>query len=248
MTTNNVNILTVINNRQGQHKISDPFTTWMDDLETKKKDVIQEFSEDVLAISCCIQRLANGDAGGRFSRSLTSIHVASQVTDLDRQKAQNIRKYYGEKMTVLILQGRELTKFRKDLQQFLVMDALKVPESMCGMIYKLPDFYDYDMGIDEIFKSMYFKNSKVSNMNDYANRKLKFIKKIGNQRKHSSVMEYWFNDESLNKVMFKIDTNNPLITLLDRHIIDGKLDILGKYHLRKKDLNEYFVMEKWAFE
>lgn len=84
-------------------------------------------------------------------------------------------------------------------------------------------------------------------MNEKTNRSLTFIKKIENQRKHSNNVEYWFEDEQLNKVMFSIATNNPLLELLDRHIDSDKVTVATKYYVRKKDLNEFFVMENWSF-
>ena len=242
MTTSNV--ITQIQRRKLRPTLDEMLTSWNEE----KKDTIKEFPEDVLVISCCIQRLAhNESAAHRYSRSLDSPDVKTQITDLDRKKAENIRKYYNHKLLTLTLQGRELTKFRKDLQQFLISDPTKVLESMCGIVYKLPYFYDYDKSVDDIFKSVYFKNNRPSNMNEKTNRSLTFIKKIENQRKHSNNVEYWFEDEQLNKVMFSIATNNPLLELLDRHIDSDKVTVATKYYVRKKDLNEFFVMENWSF-
>ena len=213
-----------------------------------KPDEIKTFSEDVLVLSCCIQRLANNQSPSmRYSRSLNSDELPALVSDLDRQKAKNIRKYYNDKLLVLTLQGKQLTKFRKDLQKFLNSEPDKVLESLCGIVYRLPYFYDYDKAVDDIFKSSYFKNTRFNDMHELVKRNLKFVAKIENQRKHSNNTEYWFEDESLNKVMFSITTNNPLISLLDRHINNDGCSVVTRYYLRKKDLNEYFVMENWSF-
>jgi hypothetical protein len=178
---------------------------------------------------------------------LNSPELPAQVNDLDRQKAENIRKYYKDKLLMLTLQGRELTKYRKDLQKFLHGNPLQVPDSLAGIVYRLPYFYDYDKEIDGIFQSSYFKNNNLPNMREPVQRDLKFLKRIENQRRRMNNIEYWFEDDKLNKVMFSITGDNPLLTLLDRHIGNTGLSITGKYFLRKKDLNEYFVMEKWSF-
>lgn len=244
MTTTNVSIISQIQGRKVRPTLDDVLASWVE----TKKDEVKTYPEDVLAISCCIQRLAhNQPAHTRFSRSLNNPGIEKQITDLDRKKAENIRKYYGEKLTMLTLQGRELTKFRKDLQKFLNSNATKVLDSLCGIVYKLPYFYDYDRSVDDIFKSSYFKNTRPSDMTEQVQRNLNFVKKIENQRKHTNNVEYWFEDESLNKVMFSIATNNPLIELLDRHINGSKLNVVAKYYVRKKDLNEYFVLENWTF-
>ncbi len=243
MTTSNV--LTQIRTRQGKTtSLDDLFKTWIEPV----KDEFKEFPEDVLVLSCCIQRLAhNQNPSMRFNRSLNGSELPELVNDLDRQKAKNIRKYYNDKLMLLTLQGRQLTKFRKDLQMFLNSVPTKILESLCGIVYKLPYFYDYDKSVDGIFKSSYFKNTSLNNMHENVRRDLKFISKIENQRKHSNNVEYWFEDESLNKVMFSISSNNPLLELLDRHINNDRLIVSTKYYVRKKDLNEFFVMENWSF-
>ena len=209
-------------------------------------DTTRTYLEDILAISCCIQRLSNSDSN-RFNRSLNSPELPAQVNDLDRQKAENIRKYYKDKLLMLTLQGRELTKYRKDLQKFLHGNPLQVPDSLAGIVYRLPYFYDYDKEIDGIFQSSYFKNNKQDDMNQLNIRNLTFVKKIENHRKHTHSVEYWFTDK-LNKVMLDFPISNPLLSLLDEKINKGSLRITSKYVRRRKDLNEFFVCaDKWVF-
>lgn len=242
MGTSSVNVI-VANKKKMPWSLEDLFKQVE---ESKAPDTIRVYLEDVLAISCCIQRLSKNE-NNKFTRSLTNPDIHTEVNDLDRQKATNIRMYYKDKLLMLTLQGRDLTKFRKDLQKFLHGDAQQVPDSLSGIVYRLPYFYDYDKEVDEIFQSSYFKNSRLSDMSQPVQRNLKFLKKIENQRRHINNMEYWFQDDMLNKVMFAIKTDNPLMNLLDRHIDNNGISIIGRYYLKKKDLNEYFVMEKWSF-
>lgn len=242
MGTKSVNVI-VSNQKKMPWSLEDLFKQVE---EAKAPDTVRVYTEDILAISCCIQRLSHTETN-RFSRSLNSPDIPKEVNDLDRQKAENIRKYYKDKLLMLTLQGRDLTKYRKDLQKFLHGDALNVFDSLAGIVYRLPYFYDYDKEIDDIFQSSYFKNNKLPDMREAVPRNLKFLKKIENQRRRVNNVEYWFQDDMLNKVMFSITADNPLLTLLDRHINNTGLSIVGKYYLRKKDLNEYFVMEKWSF-
>ena len=229
-------------------KLSWDLNDLLKNLDPPKSDEIKKFPDDVLAISCCIQRLSRSLPGSaRFNRSLDSSDN-KEITDLDRKKAENIRKYYNDKLMMLTLQGRQLTKFRKDLQKFLNSDPTQVLESLCGIVYRLPYFYDYDKDIDDIFKSSYFKNTRPNDMAENLPRRLNFVKKVENQRKHFNNIEYWFQDESLNKVMFSIAANNPLLELLDRHIDTNGFNVKARYYVRKKDLNEYFVLEKWSFQ
>lgn len=242
MGTSAVNVI-VTNQKRAPWSLEDLFTQVE---QSKAPDSIKVYLEDVLAISCCIQRLSKND-NNRFNRSLNSPDLHTEVNDLDRQKATNIRNYYKDKLLMITLQGRELTKYRKDLQKFLHGDTHKVFDSLSGIVYRLPYFYDYDKEVDDVFKSSYFKNNRPNDMLNPVERNLKFLKKIENQRRNVNNIEYWFEDDALNKVMFSITHNNPLLTLLDRHIDNKGLAVNGRYYVRKKDLNEYFVLEKWSF-
>jgi hypothetical protein len=242
MTTSNV--LRQINTQQVKTSLDDLFKAW----SNEKSDQIKEYFEDILVLSCCIQRLANNqNQSMRFNRSLDSDELPSLVNDLDRQKAKNIREYYKNKLLMLTLRENNLTKFRKDLQNFLYSEPNKVLDSHCGLVYKLPYFYDYDLEVDDVFKSSYFKNNKESGMNESLLRTLKLIKKIENRRKHSHSIEYWFQDDRLNKVMLEFPVNNPLLKLFDNLIDEQPLKIVSRYYTRRKDLNEFFMCDKWTF-
>lgn len=233
------------------HKIS---TKTLDEIllqlkETTKKDVLKFFGEDILTISCCIQRLTvNSPIKARFTRCLDTFDI-TLITDLDRKKSENIRKYYNDKLVVLMLKGHEFTDFRKDLHKFLNSDGNKVLESMYGLVYRLPYFYDYDKSIDSIFKTSYFKNTRQIDMTSNLFRRLNFIKRIENIRKFINHIEYWFEDQSLNKVMFTIDINNPLLPLLDNYINNNtNINVKGRYYEMSKDHKEYYKLEKWSLQ
>jgi hypothetical protein len=247
MTTSNV--ITQIQRRKLGPTLDEILTSW----NGEKQDTIKEFPEDVLVISCCIQRLAQNESATRtpviqrYSRSLDNPELKDLVTDLDVQKAANIREYYKNKLIMLTLRDYKLTKFRNDLNKFLYSDPTKVLDSHFGLIYKLPYFFDYDKEFDDIFQSSYFKNNKQDDMNQLNIRNLTFVKKIENHRKHTHSVEYWFTDK-LNKVMLDFPISNPLLSLLDEKINKGSLRIASKYVRRRKDLNEFFVCaDKWVF-
>lgn len=245
MTTSNV--LSQIQSRRHNNTnivLEDILSGWASD---KKKDEIKDYPVDILVLSCCMQRTTNGQSlASRFNKSLDNPELKNMITDLDVQKASNIRDHYKNKLIMLTLRDYQLTKFRNDLNKFLYSDPTKVLESHIGLVYKLPYLYDYDKEIDSIFESSYFRNNKDASMTEAATRRLSFIKKIENQRKHSNTVEYWFHD-GLNKVMLQFPVDNPLLHLLDEKISQGPISINTKYYRRRKDLVEFFVCDKWSF-
>jgi hypothetical protein len=246
MTT--TNILAQIQNRKNRGNtnavLEDIFSSWVSET---KKDTTNEYPLDILVLSCALQRTTQGQPfSARFNRSLNNPELKDLATDLDVQKASNIRDYYKNKLIMLTLRDYKLTKFRSDLNQFLYSDPTKVLESHTGLVYKLPYLYDYDQEVDEIFQSSYFRNNQDNSMTETMTRKLSFIKKVEKQRKHSHSIEYWFND-GLNKVMLDFPVANPLLHLLDEKINQGPLCINARYFKRRKDLVEFFVCDKWSF-
>jgi hypothetical protein len=214
--------------------------------ETKKHN-IDEYPMDILVLSCAMQRTTQGQPySARFNRSLTNPELKEWVTDLDVQKASNIRDYYKNKLIMLTLRDYKLTQFRTDLNQFLYSDPTKVSGLHVGLVYKLPYLYDYDQEVDDIFQSSYFRNNQDNSMTETMTRKLSFIKKVEKQRKHSHSVEYWFHD-GLNKVMLDFPVANPLLHLLDEKINQGPICINARYFKRRKDLVEFFVCDKWSF-
>jgi len=238
MNTMNVSILSQIQSRQVRPTLDDVFAEWA----KPKEEIIRNFSDDVLALSCAIQRTG-------IHHSISESNLSSDmITTEDRVKAKDIRQYYKNKFTLFALKDKQLTKFRKDLHNFVYNESNSVSDGLIGMIYKLPSFYDYDLEIDSIFKSIYFKNTKDDTMDKVVDRNLKFIKKIGNRRRNSNQVEYWFHDEMLNKIMISFDAKNPLLSLLDDKLKQGPVTINARYHVGLKDFNRYYkIGDKWSF-
>ena len=152
MTTTTTNIIAQIQNRKNGNQGWSLEDLFKQSDAAKAADVTRDYADDILALSCCLQRITqNLPYGSRFNRSLTSSDLPENLTDLDRQKAKNIREYYKNKLLMLTLRENNLTKFRKDLQNFLYSEPTKVLDSHCGIVYKLPYFYDYDMEVDGVF-------------------------------------------------------------------------------------------------
>lgn len=245
MTT--TNILAQIKQRQNSGlDLSVLFDDW-DTGKAKVADKERPFDIDILVLSCCLHRNIKLGNFSTLDKSLTNTKLPGLVTDLDYQKAKKIREYYKNKLIMLTLRDNNLTKFRKDLHEFLYRDGTKVLDSHVGLVYRLPEFYEYDMEFDDIFQSSYFTNSKDDTMRETSVRELSFIKKIENKRRHSHIVEYWFQDSRLNKVMLQFPVENPLLHLLDEKIGLGNIHINARYYRRRKDLVEFFVCDKWSF-
>lgn len=204
-----------------------------------------EVNEDLLALSIAwhrIRQLPNYTP----IESLISKILFESVTEDDRKLSEEIKKYYSQKIMVLKLKNKNLSKFREDLSFFLHQSNNLHKKEIFPLVYRLPEFYEYDKSFDE-FKHIYNRELNVDK-DVLINTKISinFIKcftvgKGANKRK-----EYWFSDNKNNLVNMTIFNNNPLISLLD-NVIKNELNLLAKLTRRHRDDTEFLSLDKYSF-
>ena len=137
-----------------------------------KRYEVFETTEDILALSVTWHRLRplinNGtstiiDPSNRPTKLTDSI-LFKEIIQEDRDKANLIRDYYSKKLMMFTLKGQQLTNYRKDLNTFIHGDCKVVKEEMMPLVYRLPEFYEYDVGLDEMFLELdtRFEGSKIA--------------------------------------------------------------------------------------
>lgn len=85
--------------------------------------------------------------------------------------ANSIRDYYTKKIVVWNLKGVKLSPFRSDLVKVLATDLYGkgIPVEYSGLIYKLPEFYEFDTRLDLLYDTFWpdlagKKLSKINNL------------------------------------------------------------------------------------
>jgi hypothetical protein len=175
--------------------------------------------------------------------------IAKHISDLDYVKAHNIREHFGQKLMMLALRNIPLTKFREDLNRFIHNDwhvssqgQFKYPGDFLGLAYKLPYLYHYDCELSEVFDNEYHTIKGPNSLR--TTKELTFIRKLDPNRKHTTSFEYWFSDESDNRVVIKVESHNPLMSLFERTIANP-VQIKGKFEMRHKDTAKYYEVPVW---
>lgn len=217
-----------------------------------KKYEIYESPEDVLALSVAWKRLRDNKQSN--VGSLLHRDLFQHLTPDDKVKADAIRDYYSKKIMMIKLKDeRRMTPFRNDLIDVIKNNGKMVKENMLGMIYYLPEFYQYDCDIDYV-RSCVDPNQNFSKLDkDKVPGLLKLtcnlspIKKIVKKRKRLTRNQYWFRDDKVNgAVLISIAPDNPLEHIWN-HLFDSNkvLQVEGKYSRMKMDDFEYFSVDKW---
>lgn len=214
-----------------------------------KKYEVYEISQDLLALSVCWARLRKErkeNAGLKLYAPISKLldsELFRQVSSDDIAHANNIRDYYSKKIVMWKLKGITLTNFRNDLNTFIHSDGKMFKENMMPLVYRLPEFYDYDIE----FEQMSLEHNKEITKLSTPNKELKFIKKLFVNNRRLKRSEYWFSDANNNLVNINFDVNNPLLSLLDVTLSKGDITLDGPYSKRNRDGTEYLRVDKVKF-
>jgi len=220
-----------------------------------KKYEVFETTEDILALSVTWHRLRPLISHGISNiinpstrpTKLTDEVLFKEMIQEDRDKANVIRDYYSKKLMMFTLKGQQLTSYRKDLNTFIHGDCKVVKEEMMPLVYRLPEFYEYDVGLDEMFLELdtRFEGSQISLSTI---KTLTPVKKFTVKRKSRKFVEYWLKDNENKPYKIEIDLNNELMHLWDYFYDRGKfheitLDTVIRFSNR--DSISHYKMIEW---
>lgn len=215
-----------------------------------KKYEVYEISQDLLALSVCWSRYRKVRNEPGIHPTITKLldsELFRLVTAEDIEQANIIRDYYSKKIMVWKLKNITLTAFREDLNTFVHSDGKTFKESMLPLVYRLPEFYEYDVE----FEQMSFEYNKEVKRHDSPfvtdSKQLKFVKQLSVNTKRHKRKEYWFSDTHNNLVTFSIETHNTLVSLLDMTVKNNDINVIGRYRKSMRDGNEYLKVEKFSF-
>jgi hypothetical protein len=211
-----------------------------------KKYEIYELEEDLLVLSCVAKRLRETkQIYAPTDNYLLDSMFFREVLPEDRNKAEIIRDFYSKKIMMLKLKGTKLTHFREDLNKFIHGDGTKVTEDLFQLVYRLPEFYEYDTGFENIYRKSECE-LKIKTSPTTENFILKSIGKLHKKTKVNKTIEYWFKTQYNVLAMIAVEPRNELLSIWDR-LFETKsiIKIKGKTFVKHIDENEYLSIKKW---
>ncbi len=227
--------------------------TWQDDLNLKvpRNKHITHLSGlsstvDMLAISVAWKRLR--DSNEATVSSLLDESLFDAVTLEDLTLAESIRIYYQQKLIKLrLLDNRKLSKFRADLSIYINGPGTTFNESDLPMIYRLPEFYEYDISLDHIKQGVKMHMPIKSNFgaNNNFTKTLIPIKYLTRSVKKVKIHEYWLKDEQDFLHLIAIGHDNALQHIWDKEFSKEILSIQAFFSLANQDDFQYFKPLKW---
>jgi len=235
-------------------------TSWDDlyqDSSYVKKYEVYETTEDVLALSVTWHRLRTllshkidilANPNDRPTKLTDSILFREMIQE-DRDKANVIRDYYSKKLVVLTLREQRLTKFRKDLSTFIHGDSKVVREELMPIIYRLPEFYEYDIEFDEMVRELNTRFEFPVHTTAWSGTKtLKPIKKFVVKHKTNKFSEYWLKDDDNKLCKIEIPLDNKLNHLWEHFFEQDSVPLEGLYKHMERDGISYFHLKNWEID
>jgi len=215
-----------------------------------KKYQIVETIEDVLVLSCVWYRLRQSGFIPETIENLLSSVLFKNIKPEDIELSKNIRDYYSKKLMMLTLRStRGMSSFRKDLSAFLQSDGLKFTESVLPMVYRLPEFYHYDMEFDVIQRDFVKEIPAFTLHHTLFSRGIQHllpIKALNKNTKYVKCVEYWLTDDTGCAYVIPLDPKNPLLPLWDREFTKAKINIQGKLHPKYRDNLQYYQLHSYG--
>ena len=250
ITLGNVQPLTAMNMSQiGSSILWDKFSN----TDNVKKYEVFETTEDVLALSVTWHRLRQL-LSQQINNIISPLDRPTKLTDSilfkemiseDREKANVIRDYYSKKLMMINLRGQRISNYRKDLSAFIHGDSKVVKEEMMPLIYRLPEFYEYDTTTDEMFRGLdtRFEDSRI------ASGTIKTVSPVNKfvvKRKSGKYNEYWLRDEQNRPCRIEIDSSNQLLHLWEYFFEKNtlSLDCISKFE--ERDNIAFYKIIKWT--
>lgn len=218
--------------------------------EYMKKYEVYESQEDFLALSVAWYRLRKDKENGKLSfvniSSLTDRDLFKQVTSEDRTKAEEIRDFYQKKFLMLALKNKPLTVFRKDLCEYVNGNSKIVQEKLLPMIYRLPEFHEYDVDFDNLKRDF---NHEVDEHRvpgkPKSVKKLFPIRKLSKNTKRMKYHEYWMHTSNNELVVMVLDLKNPLQHLWEKEFDKQSISIDAYYMHKVRDDIQYYQLGNW---
>jgi len=230
---------------------------WQDLLhasEKVKKYEVIETTEDIVTLAVAAHREMKKSS---IYHKLLDDSLFNKVTVDDRERAKEIKDYYSKRVMMGKLKSdRKLSPFREDMNKLIHTDGMTFKESMIGVAYWLPEFYDYDLKLD-LIKTNFDTNQGFDKLNKEGKPStlkltvdLEPVECIQRKTKRTKHHEYWFRDTKLNAgVVIKIEDKNQLKNVWDLVFNSEKvIKIAGRCTRQTLDNFEYFSITNWELQ
>jgi hypothetical protein len=140
-----------------------------------------------------------------------------------------------------------MSAYRQDLNEFIHGDSKKFTEKMLPIVFRLPEFYEYDVEFDKFKQGL---NLEINQFETVGTKKktstLRPVKSFYKNNKRTKQFEYWLKDDRGNAHMIVIEPKNPLKHIWDKMFCNEQVRIEGSYCPKQYDDLQYYRLLNWT--
>jgi hypothetical protein len=184
------------------------------------------FTEDPVALACASYR-----AFLETSIRWTDLNDVA-VTDQDREQADQIRKYYSDRILLAAVAAKgEMSEFRRKLYGLLIgQTGLKKRD--IGLLYRLPYFYAEDTAMDQIMDQTKSVGTDSPGTRDVHGR-FQIAKRIQVSRRSGETVQLWLQkDAGTVPYMIAAKLDNPFLSLVES-VLKQPADLKATAYLKR---------------
>jgi len=190
--------------------------------------------------------------GDALATSYQKFHIRHHGTSVPateaRVAANRIRQYYTGKLYKLVLAGRPLSRFRHDLAQYLKPEneAIMRSHEFGGMIFRLPEFYDYDTKLEAMVHEIRANVGSWSSHDNRPRKNYECVLRPVQRLTSKQAQHYWMIEPDSGRLfMLPVDNTNSLAVLWEtvwpRHELELQINIRprivdGIYHFKVESI------------
>jgi hypothetical protein len=202
--------------------------------EINKPKIKIEYHSDALAISVARKR----------KESDLQLITREEMIYNDFVVADKIRNYYEQKLILLKLQGKSLSKYRMALENFLTSEnKTKIDHDQEGLLYRLPEFYEYDIWMNNLFEcNPSAESTDIGPFKKHINLNIRYLETRRKITRTKNLYEYWFKTDEF-FVLYSVEKKNKLRNLFESLLRSGQsINTTGSIHSRILDSHTFYEL------
>jgi hypothetical protein len=162
---------------------------WKADLEKLelKSNQPMVFKDDPVAMAwASYRRWKDGD-----SRWIDLEEVT--VTEEDRAKSTEIRRYYADRILITMLKNKQVSEFRRKLYG-VVTNSMQLNKSDVGLLHRLPYFYEEDLAVDRVVERTQGLTERTET--DRIQAQFTVLERVFKSRRSGEYTQFWMQSNS----------------------------------------------------
>lgn len=114
------------------------------------------------------------------------------VTEEDRVKSTEIRRYYADRILITMLKNKQVSEFRRKLYG-VVTNSMPLNKGDVGLLHRLPYFYEEDLAVDRVVEQTQGLTERVET--DRVQAEFTVLERVFKSRRSGEYTQFWMKSD-----------------------------------------------------